>query len=320
MLNAHSRIAIPVESHFLSELIYRYPEDRDLTRSEIEQISQFVADHERFEHWKTTPAVLNRAIAATESQPLTLNGLIQLMYRLEVGNDKARWGDKTPGYERHFARLAAVFPKAKFVHIHRDGRDVSNSMCDRTWHGITEYQRARYWKDSIDTAFESAEKLGPDRCLSVGYETLVRSPKETLQRICEFVGEEFEPQMLQFNRDSQDNVVDQKIHSKLTRLPDPKTDLQRWKTESSSTRVLLFEALAGKSLSQSGYELSFGPTSRTLAKIAYWIPGMAMAKAHDAYLSTPSSWRIGLRQSGIVKKIRNMMYTRKNPTAEAKGA
>ena len=318
MLNAHSRIAIPVESHFLSELIYDYPTNRQLSAAESQCIGDFIASHERFEHWETSPTQLKNAIGTSDG--MTIAGLIDLLYRLEVGNSTPRWGDKTPGYERHFDRLADVFPNARFIHIYRDGRDVSNSMCERSWHGITEFQRARYWKRSMEQAFRSAAKLGSQRCLNVQYESLVKQPEAILKQICTFLDEDYESEMLQFIGDAKENVVDQKIHSKLTRLPDPRTDLQRWKQESSATRVLIFEALAGHSLKRGGYDLSCSSTSRQLTRIAYWLPGFTLASAHETYLKTPASWRSGLRQSGLIRKLRDRIYRRRRPTKEAKSA
>lgn len=319
MLNAHARIAVPVESHFLTEFIYEYPTDRDLSEQEIVDICNFISAHERFEHWETTPAALEAAAQSAGS--MNLAALIDLLYQLEISaTEKPRWADKTPGYERHFEQLAKVFPTAKFIHIHRDGRDVSNSMCDRSWHGITEFQRANYWRKSIVGAFDSVATLGCERCLNVQYEQLVKTPESTLKRICDFIGEDFQPQMLQFTRNAEDNVVDQAIHSKLARLPDENKDLQRWRRESSKSRVLLFEALADDALQSCGYELSNGKATRKLAKLVYWLPGLIMSKTHEAYLSIPPQWRSGLRQNSLVKSLRRKLYDRNQKRAEARSA
>lgn len=316
MLNSHSQIAIPPESHFLSELIYDYPADRELTQPEIDQITNQVANHTRFEHWQSSSAQLRKRVAQSGNR--TLAGLIDLVYRLETGAGKRRWGDKTPGYERHFDRLAEIFPAAHFIHIHRDGRDVSNSMRQRKWHGITEFQRANHWCRSIESAFESSRRLGPSRCMNVPYEQLVRSPQQTLMHICEFLGEPFELQMLKFNQGASDHLVDPSIHSKLVRLPDPVRDLQRWKRESSKTRILLFEALADQNLTAAGYDLSFSTAARTWAKLAYWLPGSTISKMHEVYLSAPKPWRRGLRNTRWISKIRNLMYQGQSQAAEAK--
>ena len=282
------------------------------------KIGRHIIGHERFEHWNTSPEQLTNALAKQNS--LSLGDLITLLYKIELGESKPRWGDKTPGYERHFDQLAKVFPNAKFIHIHRDGRDVSNSMCDRNWHGVTEFQRANYWRRSIDLAFEASERLGPDRCLNVQYETLVKSPEATLTQICQFLGERYESQMLDFTNDASDRVVDQTIHTKLDRMPDPDRDLQRWKRESNSIRVLLFEALAGKSLKRAGYDLRFHPSVGLFAKFVYWLPGKVIALVHEAYLSSPARWRSVLRQNKLFRSLRNMIYRRRLQSVEAKSA
>ena len=319
MLNAHARIAIPVESHFLSALIDNFPMDRELDSQQVNKICDFVGQHERFEHWETTPQQL--ASLKSQGGSWTLATLINAIYELEIASsNKPRWGDKTPGYERHFDQLAALFPEAKFIHIHRDGRDVSNSMCDRSWHGITEFQRATYWRRSIQLAMRSTRELGSDRCLNVPYENLVRAPELTLRTICEFLGEEYSPAMLQFGQDADRQVVDQKIHSKLVRMPDASQDLQRWKSESSKLRVLLFESLAADALIQCGYEVKSSSLARQIAKVLYWPTGMVMAKAHQAYLSIPPGFRSGLRHNGLVKSLRGFFYNRQQNRTEARSA
>ena len=250
MLNAHSRISIPVESHFLSDLIYSYPTENELSVAQVQSVEQSIANHPRFEHWQTTPHELNQALKQTNHP--TLANLIDTLFKLETGHEKPRWGDKTPGYERHFDQLAKVFPHAKFIHIHRDGRDVSSSMCDRNWHGITEFQRARYWRRSMESAFATARRLGRERCLNVAYESLVRDPHHKLKQICAFLGESYEATMLEFTHEASEHVVDQAIHAKLIRLPNPETDLERWKRESGPLRVLLFEALQTNICQQQG--------------------------------------------------------------------
>lgn len=51
-----------------------------------------------------------------------------------VGADgSARWGDKTPEYVSHVAAIERHFPRAQFVHIVLDGRDVFLSLSKRRW-------------------------------------------------------------------------------------------------------------------------------------------------------------------------------------------
>lgn len=54
-----------------------------------------------------------------------VSGLFDLYGR---SRSKPLAGDKTPGHVRRIPELHALWPRAKFVHIVRDGRDVGLSV------------------------------------------------------------------------------------------------------------------------------------------------------------------------------------------------
>lgn len=118
---------------------------------------------------------------------------------------KERWADKTPNNVRAIARLLTWYPRSRFIHVIRDGRDVVCSLrhhpreriiggrvvpVDRT-QPIAKC--ATRWLN--DTAQGLAYR-GHPRYLEVRYEELVSDPRKTLLRACEFLGEDFDPRML----------------------------------------------------------------------------------------------------------------------------
>ena len=121
--------------------------------------------------------------------------------------------------------LEQLFPDARFVHIHRDGREAALSMreyavlrvavavmnglagdIDYTHEGLTRLERedgaaidrlletrppielyGRYWSDQIRNG-ESARRRLPDAiCLDVRFEDLVTQPRDELARIARFL-------------------------------------------------------------------------------------------------------------------------------------
>ena len=75
---------------------------------------------------------------------------------------KTRYGDKTPGYVKEMRRIQRVLPEARFVHIIRDGRDVSLSHLRMNWGPETYAESARLWRNRI----RKARKMAPvDRAL-----------------------------------------------------------------------------------------------------------------------------------------------------------
>ncbi len=106
---------------------------------------------------------------------------------------KPRWAEKTPGHLRRVPLIRATFPDASIVRVVRDPRDVAMSMT-----------RVPFASDSLlvdlyacarkDRAAEPKVRRDP-RLLTVRYEDLVTDPPAELRRICDFLGETFDPAM-----------------------------------------------------------------------------------------------------------------------------
>jgi hypothetical protein len=107
---------------------------------------------------------------------------------LAAKHGKKVWGDKNPGYARRFEFLAATFPRAKLIHIHRNPYDVIPSIVRQAWGPNTALHAAVMWQEYVGRATQSLRRLGPACSLTVCYEELVRDPKTEVERICSFLG------------------------------------------------------------------------------------------------------------------------------------
>ncbi|MDX6307918.1 MAG: hypothetical protein QOI06_964 [Nocardioidaceae bacterium] len=125
---------------------------------------------------------------------------------------KQRWADKSPRYAMHMDFIASIFPSAKFVHIIRDGRDVAVSHRKRFGY-LSCAKSAVKWPRYVAAARASAEKLGPGRYFEVRYERLVSDGEGTSRELLEFLGEEWEPQMLAF--DQKEHDIHERYHAQL---------------------------------------------------------------------------------------------------------
>jgi len=93
--------------------------------------------------------------------------------------------------------------------------------------------------------------------LQVHYEDLVRQPAEVARRICDFLGETFEPGMLDFQ--SKTELVaarDRHLHA---RLQQPLSDsaVAVWRHRLSAVECFAIEACLHRELTQGGYVLRF---------------------------------------------------------------
>lgn len=143
---------------------------------------------------------------------------------------------------RHYARALATWPKARVLHIVRDGRDVCASWLRLDWLGNA-YEGGRRWRDAI-TQWEAARSsLDRSLRLELRFEDLVREPEGELRRISDFLGVPYDEAMLRFHEDTTYGPVDPGQEGK-------------WRGELSRRDVRLFETVAGQALTGSGYALS----------------------------------------------------------------
>ena len=257
MLNRHSRLAIPFESQFLRQILKELPLDRPLDFREAERMAELVTGEKNFTTWHLDPAHVRQELIRRAPAPLAM--LVDALFRMEISpTGKPRWGDKTPHYYLCWRQLMRLFSGSKLIHIIRDGRDVNLSLERVGWHGPTAADRARYWHERVEMAHAAARELGRGRNMIIRYEDLVLDSRATLDAICDFLGESFEPRMLEFFEDAATHLsdIDGDVHTKLHRPPRPE-DVGRWRREMPVERQREFEAVAGSSLRAGSYPCLF---------------------------------------------------------------
>ena len=104
----------------------------------------------------------------------------------------------------------------------------------------------------------AARELGPERNMIIRYEELVLNTRVTLELVCAFLQEEFEPEMLNFFTDAEQHIcdIDGDVHQKVRRAPRPE-DVGRWQREMPIARQNEFEAIAGGGLRAMSYPCVF---------------------------------------------------------------
>jgi hypothetical protein len=309
ILNRHPELAIPPESHFLVPLLTALPLRSKLTSDQVQWTTDTIIQSRGFSTWQTPAQALAETLQR-QSEP-TLATLVDAAFRLEIAaTGKPCWGDKTPDYAVLVPRLNELFPRTRFVHIVRDGRDVSLSLRKRQWRGWTEYQRARYWAHVVQAADAAGRQIGTERYLRIAYEDLVLSCEPTVRRLCDFLCIPFDPAMLAFHEDAMRHIADFEqyagIHEKLVRPP-RSCDVGRWRRESSALRVWLFEAVAGRTLEQVGIGRRYKGHARWLGTVAaapYRMIGGAIARLQRWFERLPESAQDRLRNNRVLRRVK----------------
>jgi hypothetical protein len=233
VLNKHPRIAIADENHFLGHPvpwldrswspggIGPLETDDDVRRlveriysDEFQRGTWFRGQSAfwRFVARKVPPAELQRRLLAGERTP---RGVFRVL--LESYADHRRRaiiGEKTPAHFRHVDTLLEWFPDARIVHMIRDPRAVYVSELKRRranpdtvpyrWlahvpgalRGLVLVQSPRTWAEAVNR-HRGYVRRHPGRYRLVRFEDLVRDPDRTIGSLCEFLGVDFDPAMLE---------------------------------------------------------------------------------------------------------------------------
>jgi hypothetical protein len=249
---------IPPETWYLLSLIRQLgPKLQPLSPEEVARATQIMTSHYRWPDMNVDADEFRRESAKLEN-PL-LRDIVEIVYRKHLARaGKLRWGDKTPGYIEVLPQLAEMFSGSLFIHLHRDGRDVTKSFQERRWYGRWLHDNAWEWCEMMEYNERWSRSKLRDRILQVRYADLVLETERTVRNICGFLGEQFEPQMLSWQGNLAELIPSRElpIHRKLMQMPQP-ADVSRWKREMPAREVLICEAFMHRHLEKLGYQLNY---------------------------------------------------------------
>lgn len=114
-------------------------------------------------------------------------------------NGKSRWAEKDPTYTLHLPFIEELFPTAVYVHLLRDGHDVVASFRDRWGYASAARAARTEWARYVSAARELGARLPDGRFLELRYEQLVAEPQLQGRRLFEFLGEPWDPAVLEFD-------------------------------------------------------------------------------------------------------------------------
>jgi protein-tyrosine sulfotransferase len=202
-----------------------------------------------------------RAIhAAAASRPAFIEAFAALCMQ-RAG--KRRWAEKTPRNVRRLETIFRHFPRARFVHLLRDGRDVACSLRTHPRHKVVNGELvpldtwkpiagcARRWRDDIE---RSRPYWSDPRFLTLRYEELVRDPRPVLARLMTFVGESWDERLLEHaGAGSPFRDVTTFAQNPEALEPLNTKAISRWERDLDQRDRRIFKRIAGKLLIELGY-------------------------------------------------------------------
>jgi sulfotransferase family protein len=253
MLNCHPRVCVPYEAHIYN-VFWPFRDRYEPLSDPVRQrhLIEDVLAMRVFRDWANPPGV--DAVAKRIERP-NFHGVFEAVLGAWAdGQGKPRWGEKTPQSGPYWRALHEGFADAQFVHLVRDGRDCAMSWVKARFGPKLIHPAAVRWAAYLDEMDELRHTLGPGRVHEIIYADLIDNTEGVLRSLCGFLGEEFDPAMLEFHS-SPDNYMTDRRNRENLKHPVMKSNAGKWKTQMSLRDQRIFEAVAGKQLERYGYPL-----------------------------------------------------------------
>ena len=173
------------------------------------------------------------------------------------GDENTKWiGFKQTWVEEFVTPLLETFPQMKTIQIIRDPRAIIASRTKTTHlsHNYPLYFMLKHWRKSFAYALYNSYHY-PDRFKLIRYEGLTEKPEETMEKIADFIGGEYESKMVNLNyyRDGKgDSWTDNSAYDSANKITAKYKD--KWKDVLSKKEVQYIEDLCRIEMNNLDYE------------------------------------------------------------------
>ena len=187
-----------------------------------------------------------------------------------ASGNKPRWGEKTPHNLFFVKEILEDFPNAQFICITRDGRDASADYLESSFGPTNIFAAAESWALCQNAVKPWRKSLSSSQWMDLKYEDLVKDPTSVLRRTCDFLGEDYAPEMLDFFRtDLAQKRGATKDHRPLGyAVGDQYVGIHKNLLSLRDQRI--FAWAAGKELAEAGYTSDVEPLPLSEGQVAYY--------------------------------------------------
>jgi len=258
ILVTNTSIAIPPESYVLYKLFRKYLTYQHLGWEDLSRlIISELESKKQFTRWNTNLYPCYQEAFRLPKKDRSLAKIIEIIYKQYIRDNNptaVMWGDKTPYNTLYLNWIHKLYPRAKYVHMLRDGRDAVSSQINNLNNTNIEYACWR-WKTSIEMAQKLGGKVGKNSFLEIRYESLVHDTKSEVEQICTFLGIQFSLNMLnpQLTAEKRMKTTVAFPHHKNLLNSINNNSIGKWERELNQSQKTLLYKLIEKKLRQLNY-------------------------------------------------------------------
>lgn len=197
LLGEHTKIAALPETHFVRSSLYGgTPLQRWLANRSLEAKIKLIYSNVRLPDAGIEPEEFERYCRKRNVNPRSSAQLLEAFLRLcQERGGKSFILEKTPGHIAHVRELLSWIPQAKVIYAVRDARDAVSSLLRAKWTHSQPQRHAAYWAWCVRRA-HAMKTAYPEQVYIARYEDILLDSARSLEEICNFIGVEYQDQML----------------------------------------------------------------------------------------------------------------------------
>jgi hypothetical protein len=263
ILNAHPDIYLNGEMPFLYTL-YKYGYKHDTKFRNIEDIDRFRHILKPIDVYNTLENIdSDFQIELKKKRNISLE---EVLYYIFSSKKRLVWGNKTPQNTENILNLYRLFPKAYFLLIVRDVRDVCLSW-GKKW-GKNKYLCAYKWQKRMLKVLENSEKIS--RFKVIKYEDLINNTTFVTKGVSDFLNINWSRRMLDYHIYIK-QVIDGKINygKKIKQ-----NNYKKWTHNLQPAEIKKIEEISFKALNYYEYKIKYAEYQKkmkNLEKILFYI-------------------------------------------------
>ena len=256
ILNNHPDIIIPPETFGFRNGLIKFKCLQHLPWNILaERVINTYEGGKEFFLWEINLNEVYEKAKILDNNNRSLADLIHLIFHgyLNAKDPSAKiWGDKTPLNTFYLDWVYKTFPKAKFINMIRDGRDVVSSLIKAKLTNVR--NGCLRWNLAINNSQYFQSKIDSNQFLNIYYENLVTDPNRTVNSICNFLNIPFEEKLLKNSKNiSSMHEVKYYEHFKNLLNPINNNSIGNWEKYLSAIEQKLVNKLLAKNLKELGY-------------------------------------------------------------------